>query len=53
MREEGYYWVYGNKCFPIKSWKIYYWDGNYFWDDGDDFSEDVFGEIDEEQIVRK
>jgi hypothetical protein len=53
MRDKGYYWVFGNKCFPeSKRWSIYYWDGNYFWNDGDDFSEDTFEEIDERKIVR-
>jgi hypothetical protein len=52
MRKEGYYWVYGNKCFPNKIWKIYYWDGHYFWNDGDDFGEDSFENIDEQEIVR-
>lgn len=53
MREIGYYWVFGNKCFPEnKNWNIYYWDGNYFWNDNDDFSEDTFEEIDERKIIR-
>jgi hypothetical protein len=52
IREFGYYWVFGNACFPNKIWKIYYWDGDYFWNDGDDFSEDCFEEINERQIVR-
>jgi len=53
MREIGYYWVFGNKCFPEKkAWDIYFWDGHYFWNDGDDFSADVFEEIDECRIVR-
>lgn len=52
MRKEGYYWVYGNKCFPNKIWKIYYWDGYYFWNGGDDFGEDSFEKIDEREIVR-
>ena len=53
MRENGYYWVFGNKCFPeSKKWNIYYWNGYSFWNDGDDFSEDTFEEIDERRIVR-
>jgi hypothetical protein len=52
MRKEGYYWTYGNKCFDIKEWSIYYWNGNYFWADGDDFSEECFEQIDEKEIVR-
>lgn len=53
MRKEGYYWVYGNKCFPLKKWDIYYWDGHFFWNDGDDFGEDCFENIDENIIVRE
>jgi hypothetical protein len=52
-RKNGYYWVFGNKCFPEnEKWKIYYWDGHYFWNDGDDFDADTFKEIDERRIVR-
>jgi hypothetical protein len=51
-REEGYYWTYGNKCFDVKSWSIYYWDGNYFWNGNEDFSEDSFEMIDEKEIKR-
>lgn len=53
MREPGYYWCYGNKCYQTKRWKIYWWDGHMFWEDGDDFSEDCFEEIDERQIKRE
>ena len=52
-REPGYYWCYGNKCYQNKRWKIYWWSGHMFWEDGDDFSEDCFEEIDERQITRE
>ncbi len=51
-REIGYYWVYGNKCFEVKKWGIYYWDGRYFWNGNEDFSEDSFEMIDETEISR-
>jgi len=51
-RKEGYYWTFGNKCFEIKNWSIYYWDGNYFWNGNEDFSEDSFEIIDETEIKR-
>lgn len=51
-RKIGHYWVYGNKCFPeVKRWNIGFWDGNYFWVDGDDFNETNFMEIDERIIL--
>ncbi len=53
VREEGYYWVYGNKCFSNKVWSPYYWDGNFFWKGDEDFSEDCFEKIDEKRIVRE
>lgn len=52
MRESGYYWVFGNKCFSEKHWDVYYWDGHYFWRGDEDFNEDTFEEIDERRIVR-
>ena len=53
MRDKGFYWFFGYKCCPeSKMWSIYYWDGYYFWNSGDDFSEDNFDEIDERKIVR-
>jgi len=52
MREVGYYWVYGNKCFDNDLWVVLYWDGDYFWAGNEDFSADVFKEIDERRIVR-
>jgi hypothetical protein len=54
MRTNGYYWCHNNKVYKdADKWRIYYWDGNNFWDDGDDFSEDCFETIDEETIERK
>ena len=53
MRERGYYWCFGNKVYGSKRWNIYWWDGGYFWEEGDDFSEDCFEKIDERQIVRE
>jgi hypothetical protein len=52
-RKEGYYWTFGNKCFEIKTWSIYYWDGNCFWNGNEDFSEDSFERIDEREIKRE
>lgn len=49
-REIGYYWV---KWKESENWFISYWCGNAFWVNGDDFSEDCFGEIDERQIKRQ
>jgi hypothetical protein len=51
-RNEGYYWIFGFVWSDSSSWLIAYWDGNYFWYDGDDFSEDSIIEIDERQIIR-
>lgn len=51
MRELGYYWVYGNKCFDLRNWQIYYWDGNYFCKGSEDFSEDCFEKINESRIL--
>jgi hypothetical protein len=50
MREIGYYWVYGNKCFIHYEKYMSYWDGHSFWIDGDDFNEDVFQIINERKI---
>lgn len=53
MRNTGYYWCYNNKVYKdADKWRIYYWDGNNFWDDGDDFSADCFEQIDEREITR-
>ena len=52
MRNNGYYWTYGNICFDSKCWSISFWDGNYFWCHGDDFGEENFEIIDENEIVR-
>jgi hypothetical protein len=53
MRKLGYYWCYNNKVYKdTDKWRIYYWDGNNFWDDGDDFSTDCFEQIDEREIKR-
>jgi len=52
-RKEGYYWTFGNKCFEVKRWSIYYWDGRYFWNGNEDFSEDSFEMIDETEIKRE
>lgn len=53
MRAQGYYWCYNNKVYKdTDHWRIYYWDRNNFWDDGDDFTEDCFEKIDENQITR-
>lgn len=53
MREKGYYWCKGNSCYgkDDAKWRILYWDGNFFWEEGDDFSEDVFLEINEEKLL--
>lgn len=51
-RETGYYWCYGNSCYHRKTWRIYWWSGSMFWEEGDDFSEETFEKIDERQIVR-
>jgi hypothetical protein len=54
MRERGYYWCYNNKVYKdVDKWRIHFWDGANFWDDGDDFSEDCFERIDEREIVRQ
>lgn len=51
MRDIGYYWVYGNKCFThYEKWYMSYWDGHSFWIDGDEFNEDDFEKIDELKI---
>ena len=47
-RQPGFYWVKVNE-----EWTISYWDSNYFWLNGDDFSEGYFLSIDEQQIVRQ
>jgi len=52
MREQGYYWVRKLKWSEVNIWFIAWWDGNYFWSDGDDFGEDSITEIDEKQIKR-
>ena len=51
-RNLGYYWVYGPTWADRKRWMIYYWDGNYFWNGGEDFSEDCFIEVDENKLTR-
>ena len=53
MREQGYYWVRKLKWSNVDRWFIAYWDGHYFWNDGDDFSQDCLEEIDEKQIIRE
>jgi hypothetical protein len=52
-RLKGYYWCYNNKVYrDTDNWRIYFWDGSMFWEDGDDFDESCFEFIDEKQIVR-
>lgn len=53
MRERGYYWCKGNRCYGADDvkWRILFWDGYNFWEDGDDFSEGVFIEIHEERLL--
>lgn len=50
-REVGCYWVYGNKCFDVKKWDIYYWDGFGFWKGDEDFSEDCFDMVDDREVT--
>lgn len=52
-RKEGYYWVFGKTWDEEKSWRIYFWRNNYFWNGDEDFSEDSFEEIDEQEITRR
>ena len=53
MRERGYYWCKGNSCYGADDvrWRILFWDGHWFWEEGDDFSEDVFIEINENRLL--
>lgn len=53
MRERGYYWCKGNRCYGKDdvTWRILYWDGHMFWEEGDDFSEEVFIKIHEERLL--
>ena len=53
MREPGYYWCKGNSCYVEQDmkWRILFWDGHFFWDDGNDFSDDVFLKIDEIRLL--
>lgn len=51
-RKIGYYWTKGYTWSETKVWFISWWDGHYFWSDGDDVSEGGFVKIDERQIKR-
>ena len=51
-REIGFYWVKGYTWSEKPWWFIAFWDGHYFWYDGDDTSEDSMIEIDENLLTR-